>query len=169
MDMNLYEKIAACKTAEEFSFPRNEIKDVFQREEYGYFPENPISVSGEVVSREETMAGKSILENIKLTITLGSGEYSFPFRYCYPEKKNNKTVVLLNFRDCFPDKYLPAEEVIDDGWAVADVCYNDVTSDDNDFTNGIAALFDRMRAKSLCGRMRQCVSPITLKREKKPI
>ena len=148
MDINLYEKIAACKTAEEFSLLKNKIKEIFQREEYGYFPEEPLSVSGEVVSHEETMAGKSILEKIKLTVSLSYGEYSFPFWYCYPKKKNNKTVVLLNFRDCFPDKYLPAEEVIDDGWAVADVCYNDVTSDDNDFTNGIAALFDRSQAKS---------------------
>ena len=88
------------------------------------------------------------MEKIKLTLVLKGGEYSFPFRYCFPKKKNNKTVVLLNFRDCFPDKYLPAEEVIDDGWAVADVCYNDVTSDDNDFSNGFAALFDRQKAGS---------------------
>lgn len=146
--MNLYEKIAACKTTEDFLSLKSEVKDTFQREEYGYFPEKPLSVSGEVVSSEETMAGKSVLEKIKLTLVLNGGEYSFPFWYCFPKKKNNKTVVLLNFRDCFPDKYLPAEEVIDDGWAVADVCYNDVTSDDNDFTNGIAALFDRKKTGS---------------------
>mgnify|MGYP004659461585 FL=1 len=147
--MELYEKIAACKTAEDFSSLKNEIKEIFQREEYGFSPEKPVSVSGEIISGEETMAGKSVLEKIKLTFVLGDGgAYSFPFLYCYPKKKRNKTVVLLNFRDCFPDKYLPAEEVIDDGWAVADVCYSDVTSDDNDFSNGMAALFDRKKAGS---------------------
>ena len=78
--MNLYEKIAACKNAEDFLSLKNEIRDTFQREEYGYFPEKPLSVSGEVVSSEETMAGKSVLEKIKLTLVLNGGEYSFPFR-----------------------------------------------------------------------------------------
>lgn len=148
----LYEKISNCKTVSDFSALKEEIKTTFQREEYGFFPPEPLSVKGNVLSSEETMAGKAILEKINLTIELKSGAYSFPFRYCYPQKKNNKTVVLLNFRDCFPDKYLPAEEVIDDGWAVADMCYTDVTTDDNDFTNGLAALFDR-REKGSAGKI----------------
>lgn len=148
MTSDLYKIFSACKSVEEFTALKEEIKETFQREEYGFFPEKPLAVSGEVVSSEETMAGKSILEKINLTINLREGQYTFPFWYCYPKRKKNKTIILLNFRDCFPDKYLPAEEVIDDGWAVADMCYNDVTSDDNDFTNGFAALFDREKEGS---------------------
>lgn len=148
MTSDLYKIFSACKSVEEFTALKGEIKETFQREEYGFFPEKPLAVSGEVVSSEETMAGKSILEKINLTINLREGEYTFPFWYCYPKRKKNKTIILLNFRNCFPDKYLPAEEVIDDGWAVADMCYNDVTSDDNDFTNGFAALLDREKEGS---------------------
>lgn len=143
MTMSLEEKFKACKSASDFEALKDEIKETFQREEYGFFPDKPLSVAGKVVSSEETMAGKSMLEKVELTIELKEGSYTFPFWYCYPKRKKNKTVVLLNFRDCFPDKYLPAEEVIDDGWAVADMCFNDVTTDNNDFSNGFAALFDR--------------------------
>ena len=145
---DLYKRFAACKSVADFEVLKKEVKDVFQREEYGFFPEKPVSVSGKVISEEETMAGKAILEKIELTIELREGVYVFPFWYCYPMLKKNKTILLLNFRACFPDKYLPAEEVIDDGWAVADMCYNDVTRDDNDFTNGFAALFDRQKEGS---------------------
>ena len=146
MDNTLKSKFEQIKSLSDFLSLKNDIKETFQREEYGFSPEKPVSVRGVVASREETMAGKSFLEKVELTVEMKNGEYTFPFWYCYPKKKKNKTVVLLNFRDMFPDKYLPAEEVIDDGWAVADVCYNDVTSDDNDFTNGFAALFDRTSA-----------------------
>lgn len=143
MTASLNEKFNACKSVADFDALRDEIKETFQREEYGFFPDKPVSVTGKVISREETMAGKSMLEKIELTMELEEGKYSFPFWYCYPKRKKNKTIVLLNFRDCFPDKYLPAEEVIDDGWAVADMCFNDVTTDNGDFSNGFAALFDR--------------------------
>lgn len=152
MSGNLFQKIENCKTVSEFEAIKEEIKETFQREEYGYFPKKPLSVVGKIISSEETMAGKSTLEKVELTIETEKGAFTFPFWYCYPKKKNNKTVVLLNFRNAFPDKYLPAEEVIDGGWAVADMCYTDVTSDDNDFTNGFAALFDRKKLGS-CGKI----------------
>ncbi len=141
----LLKKFDNLKNAAEFESLKNEIKEVLQSEEYGYFPEKPLSVTGEVVFKEETMAGKAVLEKIVLTLRLKNGEFSFPFWYCYPQKTKNKTVLLHNFRNCFPDKYLPAEEVIDDGWAVADLCYQDVTADNDDFSDGIAALFDRQK------------------------
>lgn len=37
--------------------------------------------------------------------------------------------------------YLPVEEIIDNGFGIFTVCYNDVTKADNDFTDGLARLF----------------------------
>ena len=48
--------------------------------------------------------------------------------------------MLNNFSPDVPDKYLPAEEIVDNGFAVLSVCYQDVTTDDGDFANGLAAL-----------------------------
>jgi hypothetical protein len=35
---------------------------------------------------------------------------------------------------------MPTEELVDNGFAVLSFCYKDVTSDDNDFTNGLAGV-----------------------------
>ncbi len=48
--------------------------------------------------------------------------------------------VMINFRDNVPDLYMPTEEIIDSGYAVLSFCYNDVTTDDDDFTNGLAGV-----------------------------
>lgn len=142
---NILNEFESVKSVEELNALKLKIKDILQSEEYGYFPEKPLSVSGEVVSKDETMAGKAFLEKVVLTLKFNNGEFSFPFWYCYPQKSKNKTVIMHNFSNHFPDRFLPAEEVIDHGWAVAELFFGDVTTDNNDFTNGIAAFFDRQK------------------------
>jgi hypothetical protein len=48
--------------------------------------------------------------------------------------------VHINFRPDVPDKYQPTEEIIDLGYAVLSFCYKEVTSDDGDFSDGLAGL-----------------------------
>lgn len=47
------------------------------------------------------------------------------------------------------------EEIADYGYAVMSFCYEDITSDDNDFTNGLAGLVypDGERGNSDCGKI----------------
>mgnify|MGYP003526131139 CR=1 FL=1 len=82
---------------------------------------------------------------------------------------NPKTVVLyssggddrqaimdaINFRPEVPDKYQPTEEIIDEGYAVLSFCYNEVTSDDGDFTDGLAGLVypEGKRDPDSCGKI----------------
>jgi len=156
--MTLYEKFKSVKSAEEFDALRDEIKELFQREEYGYFPKKPLYIKSEkikdIYGREapRTMAGKAVIEQIKLTLGFENGEFSFLFNWCYRPGQKNKTIVHLNFRNAFPDRFFPAEEIVDGGFNIADFCINDVTSDDNDFENGMAALFDR-NSESAAGKI----------------
>jgi hypothetical protein len=61
---------------------------------------------------------------------LAGGDFSFPFYASVPKKEGKiPFFVLLNFRDGVPDRYLPAEEICDAGYAVLSVCYQDVTPD----------------------------------------
>jgi hypothetical protein len=61
----------------------------------------------------------------------------------------------INFRDLIPDAYQPTEEINDRGYAVLTFCYKDVTSDDGDFTNGLAGVVypDGTRAPDQCGKI----------------
>lgn len=61
----------------------------------------------------------------------------------------------VNFRDLIPDEYQPTEELVDAGYATLTYCYKDVSSDDGDFTNGLAGVVykDGKRGTRDCGKI----------------
>ena len=60
---------------------------------------------------------------------------------------------MLNFRPDVYDCYLPSEEVIDNGFAVATVCYKDITADNCDFKSGIAVHYPREDENTAWGKI----------------
>lgn len=122
---------------EEFLELRERYKQILQENEYGYIPEKPISVVGEVKSANERFcAGKATLEKIELKAMTKNGEVVFPFTYVYAGgKKKQRTVICINFRPDVPDMYIPAEEIVDRGWAFVSLCYKDVTGDNGDIND----------------------------------
>ena len=109
------------------------LKEIFQQKEYGYLPETPKKIDAEVLEHESAsfLAGKADRELIKLSMEVNGKPVSFPFHFVYQRgKKNVKTMICINFRSPLFDKYVPVEEIIDDGWNLAVVYYNDITKDD---------------------------------------
>ncbi len=121
---------------------RELIKDVLQKEEYGYLPAKPDSVSVKVISSDPGFcAGKAPLEMLMLKAEFGGKEFSFPFCSVVPAGKTNiPAFIHITFRKEVPDKYMPSEEICDNGFAMFSFCYNDVTADNNDFTDGLAGV-----------------------------
>lgn len=137
---------------------QKEILDLLLREEYGYFPSRPDSVSVTVENPGSThFAGKGYLQRLALTVKADFGEYSFPIYYVYPHNIQSPVpaFIHINFRDNIPDLYQPTEEILDRGFAVFTFCYKDVTSDDSDFTNGLAGIVypDGKRKSDECGKL----------------
>lgn len=136
---------------------KSEIVDLLLREEYGYLPPMPKSVRAELIECDKRFcAGKANLEIYKLICDCPFGEFSFPVRVAIP--KSHRPVpafVHINFRPDVPDRYQPTEEIIDAGYAVLSFFYKEVTSDDGDFTNGLAGLVykDGKRAPDSCGKL----------------
>ncbi len=130
------------ETGKELFENREEIKKILQAEEYGFIPAPPSTVSAEFLSEESNFcAGKAALYSIRIDADTAAGRVSFPIWLCLPSKGGlHKTVVFINFRPDMPDRYLPAEEVIDNGWGFASFCYKDVTSDDGNFLDKAAAV-----------------------------
>ncbi|MBQ7338551.1 MAG: hypothetical protein IJW40_08905 [Clostridia bacterium] len=122
---------------------REEMLDLLQREEYGYLPSLPDTLTWEnstVLSN--FCAGKATLQKLSLTVTVKANTFTFPVYAAIPTANGPHPFFLhINFRDDIPDRYMPSEELIDHGFAVLSFCYKDVTSDDGDFSNGLAALF----------------------------
>ena len=123
--------------------PKETALETLQREEYGFLPEKPSDLSFTV---EENViprfcGGNAELHRVDVSCKVRGKPFSFPFSAVLPtDGKKHPFFIHINFRDAVPDRYMPTEELVDNGFAVLSFCYKDVTSDDGDFTNGLAGL-----------------------------
>lgn len=134
-------------TADNWESRRLELVDILAREEYGYSPE-PAPVSASVTDKKiGEYAGKADYYRMKMELTLSDGRFSFPVKVVKPHKCGKFPVfVHINFRPELPDTYNPTEEIIDRGYALAVIYYNDISRDENDgFVSGVAPLYDRAK------------------------
>lgn len=145
---NLPELLAFCdgtkvQSPEDWRRRREEIKEILCREEYGFLPPAPLRVSAETLEEDGNFcAGNAVLTKIMLTAAWEHGAFSFPVSCAVPKVgRPCPAFVHINFRDGVPDKYMPSEEICDRGFAVFSFCYTDVTSDNGDFTDGLAGLY----------------------------
>jgi len=126
---------------------REELLDILRREVYGFSPAAPEKVTGEVVGRTERFcSGQTALERINIRFETEKGPFSFPINLFLPRTDRPVPVfVLLNFRPDLFDMYYPAEEIIDNGFALAVIHYNDVTAESPDWNDGLAGMYSRER------------------------
>ena len=118
--------------------------EILQREEYGFLPAPPESLTFTVLEeniRPELCVGKAVVNKLQASGTWNGRAFSFPFYETMPtDGQQHPFFIHNNFRDEIPDKYMPTEDLVDQGFAVLSLCYLDVTSDDGDFTNGFAGV-----------------------------
>ncbi len=121
---------------------RKELISLFCAETYGILPPAPLAWNATLETSEENFcAGKATLSKVLLTVQLEQGTFSFPAYTVIPKTDAPCPAFLhINFRDNIPDRYMPSEEICDNGFAVVSFCYQDVTSDDQDFSSGLAGL-----------------------------
>ncbi len=132
------------KNVQEWEKRREEIKQILCQEEYGDLIKNKhVLITTKLIKEDDKYCGaKCIYREILLTLHLEQGEYSFPVKISVPKQETLCPAFLyINFWGEFPNQYLPVEEIGDNGFAVVSFCYTDITSDDNDFTNGLSKYF----------------------------
>lgn len=121
---------------------RRMVTDLLCREEYGFLPPPPRTLHWTVEKRDESYcAGKAVYQRILLEMKLENGAFSFPVDYICPVGAGkHPAVVSINFSPNTPNEYLPVEEIVDYGFALAAFHYEAVTSDNEDFSNGLARI-----------------------------
>lgn len=137
---------------------REEMLEILQEEEYGYMLPVPRTIAFEENENyiPNFCAGKVISKKVTANLELENGEFSFPFYVTIPKKDGKHPFfVCINFRDCVTDIYIPTEEITDMGFAVLSFCYSDITSDDADFSNGLAGVVYKngRRGKNEAGKL----------------
>lgn len=123
--------------------PRDTMISLMLENVYGHLPQTPADIRFEVNKNfiPSFCAGKAICDRVTAVCSLNGTTFSFPFYTVLPtDGKKHPFFVHINFRPDIPDRYQPTEELIDNGFAVLSFCYTDVTSDNGDFTNGLAGI-----------------------------
>ena len=132
-------------TAETWPRRRAELLTGLSDNLYGHTPAAPATVQGTILETDEyAYAGKVIQHRVLVTFQTPGGEASFPIQLFIPKADHPLPVFLnLAFRDATPDRYVPIEEITDNGFALAILCYKDAVNDNHhgDFSDGLARLF----------------------------
>ncbi len=116
-------------------------RELILRIEYGKMPPyfKPEISNSKV---DVTFAGKAKWERVEFTFTHEKKSHVVPTQLIIPKDKIGcPFIIYLNFGAEVPHKYLPIEEVIDNGFGVFAVNYNDITTDNGNFQHGLAGLF----------------------------
>ncbi|MBR2460939.1 MAG: hypothetical protein IKB34_06900 [Clostridia bacterium] len=140
---------------------RLEIADILQRELFGYRPADPEEISfvelPPAYFYNTFCAGKATLKKIEIRTKLSGKEFAFPMYAAIPKGKTNLPFFIhisfssdkpVAMKFSYPERYQPTEELIDNGFAVFWFGYEDVTSDDMDFTNGLAGILYEGKEKT---------------------
>lgn len=122
---------------------REKIKEILQNEIYGRMPEAPDELSFEDVRTiDSRFPCRAVLKEHICRFSARGKTAEFPFRTAvHTDFKSRPFFVHINFRSDTPDLYAPTEEILDNGFNIISFNYKDVSSDDGDFSTGIAPIF----------------------------
>lgn len=123
---------------------------------YGEIPPRPIHLSCAVeCSDTEFAAGKATMRGQILILDLGERKITLPFTSVIPNCGSGCPAI-INFTTerGIPNKYLPAEELVDRGYAIFSLCMDDVSGNDGNFKSGLCSHIARSRKrKSSAGKL----------------
>ena len=137
---------------------RRQIINIMCEEQYGFLPAAPVSIKAVTLQTDyEFCAGKAPLSKVMLDITLEDGKiFKMPVSVVIPaesiQAENIPFIVYISFNADVPGKYLPSEEIADNGFGTLSFNYQDITTDDGDFENGLALPLG-YTDNSVCGKI----------------
>ncbi len=131
---------------------RRLIVDILSEHIYGRTPDFKSDVSAKVTYRHDScFGGTSKHIHYALTVTTPGGDFTFPLFISYP-KSDAKVPLVINigFEFDTPSGFIPEEEIVRSGVAVARFCYTSVAADNasDGFKSGIAPLFVRDESRT---------------------
>lgn len=144
------------KNQEDWAKRRDEIKEILQREEYGYLP--PV-IPFQVTVREKLekqFSGYVRWEKLCFDFENNAKHHSVPVNLFYPDpiRRPVPFILFLNFRPNIPDQYFYVEDILENGFGVASFCYTDVTADSGEWDGLANVLYDpEERTSATAGKL----------------
>ena len=120
---------------------REEMIEIMQREVYGYLPKNDFewTVSNYKVVDRRLAKGNVLYSTVDFTLSNKNGSHSFPIHQ-FLHNDGKKHPVIIHIAGKFPAIFIPLEEIAESEYDLVIFAFNEVTTDDTDFTTGIAPL-----------------------------
>ncbi len=142
--------LPVMKTEEERKAARAALYAKMRDRLYGEMPPAPEKVEGRLIMSDgESFGGKAVMASYEISFDAPFSRASFPMTYLAPnDGRKHPFFVNICFMKDVPNRYLPAEEIIDRGYGLATFCYQEVSQDGPEF-DGIAPLFGTDRRKPL--------------------
>ena len=122
---------------------REEMKEILLREEYGYPTDVPYTWEvGEPRERERRFdCATCALSDVDMTIKTEYGSHTFTIhRLLHYDGKKRPFIIYMDFSQNIPSNYCFPELLSEQDVDVLAFHYESVTTDNNDFTNGIAGI-----------------------------
>ena len=120
---------------------REEMVEILQREEYGYLPKNDFEWSVSNYKRKDgrLAKGEVIYSTVDFTLTNNNSSHTFTIHQ-FLHTDGEKHPTFLHIAGRYPGNFVPEEEIVENGYNLIIFVYTEITSDDDDFTTGIAPL-----------------------------
>lgn len=120
---------SSVKTEQDWKKRREEIGEILSREFAGFPPRLSIRVHSEVMRTEEdSYGGKAVTEYRELTVQSDFSEGRFPFSLTLPKDVKQAPIFLFLGFSANPADGI-GEEIVDRGYGIAHVCYQDMAAD----------------------------------------
>lgn len=137
------------KNMKQWKTRKEEIAHILWGNLYGYAPDFSLKVEGVIVKTEENdFGGKAITYDMDIRIKSPFSYFSFPYKLTIPKEITKPPVFLsYSFSPNIADGI--GEEIIDNGYAVANVYYQDIVPDKDDgFYSGLGRFCTRNKFDS---------------------
>ena len=122
---------------------REEMSEIMQSEVYGYLPKVDFSISASepVVLEQRYSCGEVHHSYVDLSVEINNKSHSFRVdRFLHTDEKKRPMIILNNIHPACTSQYFAREELTEYDVDYLVFCYTDVTSDDSDFSTGLAPM-----------------------------
>lgn len=119
------------------------MKEIIQRELFGYLPQVSfkLSASEPTVVDARFSCGQVVNSYVDLTVELSAGSHTFRVdRFLHTDGKKRPLILLNNIHPADISPYFAQEELCEYDVDYLVFCYKSITSDDGDFSTGLAPL-----------------------------
>lgn len=137
---------------------REEMKDIMQREVYGYLPDvqYSLSVTEPTTVEDRYFCGQVAFSYVDMTVSVNGKSHTFRIdRLLHTDGKKRPLILVNNFHSMEKSHYFPREELSEYDVDYLLFCYTDISSDDGDFSTGLAPLLlpDGQNTDVTCGKI----------------